>query len=130
MKCFLALLSCTVLFVAGGCSGGNSTSGDEGSVSADEFNKEIAEGVVLVDFWAPWCPPCRRQGPIVDEVGEKVKGYAKVMKLNVDEEPDVASEYGIQSIPTLIIFQDGKIQKQFRGLTDADTLIDAIKAAG
>ena len=66
----------------------------------------------------------------MDEVGEKVKGYAKVMKLNVDDEPDVASEYGIQSIPTLIIFQDGKIQKQFRGLTDADTLIDAIKAAG
>ena len=130
MKYLLAFLLCTVLFVAGGCSGGNSTSGDEGSVSADEFNKEIAAGVVLVDFWAPWCPPCRRQGPIVDEVGEKAKAYGKVIKLNVDDEPAVASKYGIRSIPTLIIFKDGEIQKQFQGLTDADTLIDAIKAAG
>lgn len=130
MKSFLFLLVFAALFIAGGCSGGDSISGDEGSVSAEEFNKEIADGVVLVDFWAPWCPPCRRQGPIVDEVGEKMKAYAKVIKLNVDDEPVVASKYGIQSIPTLIIFKDGEIQKQFQGLTDADTLIDAIKAAG
>jgi thioredoxin 1 len=119
-----------VSFFAGGCSGGDSSSSDAGSVSTEEFNKEIATGVVLVDFWAPWCPPCRRQGPIVDEVGEKVKAYAKVIKLNVDEEPDVASEYGIQSIPTLIIFKDGEIQKQVQGLTDASTLIAAMKAVG
>ena len=129
MKSFLFLLVFAALFFAGGCSVGDSISGDEGSSSAEEFNKEIAAGVVLVDFWAPWCPPCRRQGPIVDEVGEKVKAYAKVIKLNVDEEPDVASKYGIKSIPTLIIFKDGEIQKQFQGLTDASTLIAAMKAA-
>ena len=66
----------------------------------------------------------------MDDVAEKVKAYAKVIKLNVDEEPDVASKYGIQSIPTLIILKDGKIQKQFQGLTDASTLIAAMKAAG
>ena len=130
MKYLLALLLCTVLFIAAGCTGGDSPSSDTGSVSAEEFNKEIAAGVVLVDFWAPWCPPCRRQGPIVDDVAEKAKAYGKVIKLNVDDEPAVASEYGIESIPTLIIFKDGKIQKQFQGLTDASTLIAAMKAAG
>lgn len=130
MKKLLAAMVLIVSFFTGGCSGGDSPISDTGSASAEEFNKEIAAGVVLVDFWAPWCPPCRRQGPIVDEVGEKVKAYAKVIKLNVDEEPDVASKYGIQSIPTLIIFKDGEIQKQFQGLTDASTLIAAIKAAG
>ena len=130
MKYLLALLVCTVLFVAVGCSVGDSPSSDKGSVSAEEFNKEIAAGVVLVDFWAPWCPPCRRQGRIVDDVAEKTKAFAKVLKLNVDDESAVASKYGIQSIPTLIIFKDGKIQKQFQGLTKASTLIAAMKAAG
>jgi thioredoxin 1 len=129
MKKLLAAMVLTVSFFAGGCSGGDSVSSDTGSVSAEEFNKEIAAGVVLVDFWAPWCPPCRRQGPIVDDVAEKAKAYGKVIKLNVDDEPAVASKYGIQSIPTLIIFKDGEIQKQFQGLTDASTLIAAMKAA-
>lgn len=129
MKKLLAAMVLTVSFFAGGCSGGDSVSSDTGSVSAEEFNKEIAAGVVLVDFWAPWCPPCRRQGPIVDDVAEKAKAYGKVIKLNVDDEPAVASKYGIRSIPTLIIFKDGEIQKQFQGLTDASTLIAAMKAA-
>ena len=129
MKKLLATMVLTVSFFAGGCSGGDSPSSDTGSVSAEEFNKEIAAGVVLVDFWAPWCPPCRRQGPIVDDVAEKAKAYGKVIKLNVDDEPAVASKYGIRSIPTLIIFKDGEIQKQFQGLTDASTLIAAMKAA-
>jgi thioredoxin 1 len=129
MKKLLAAMVLMVSFFAGGCSGGDSPSSDTGSVSAEEFNKEIAAGVVLVDFWAPWCPPCRRQGPIVDDVAEKAKAYGKVIKLNVDDEPAVASKYGIQSIPTLIIFKDGEIQKQFQGLTYASTLIAAMKAA-
>ena len=129
MKTILVSLILAVTFLAGGCSGGNSPSSDTGSVSAEEFNKEIAAGVVLVDFWAPWCPPCRRQGPIVDDVAEKAKAYGKVIKLNVDDEPAVASKYGIRSIPTLIIFKDGEIQKQFQGLTKASTLIAAMKAA-
>ena len=129
MKQLLAAIVFTVSFFAGGCSGGDSVSSDTGSVSAEEFNKEIAAGVVLVDFWAPWCPPCRLQGPIVDDVAEKAKAYGKVIKLNVDDEPAVASKFGIRSIPTLIIFKDGEIQKQFQGLTDASTLIAAMKAA-
>ena len=129
MKKLLAAMVLIVSFFAGGCSGGDSPNSDTGSVSAEEFNKEIATGVVLVDFWAPWCPPCRRQGPIVDEVGEKAKAYGKVIKLNVDDAPAVASKFGIRSIPTLIIFKDGEIQKQFQGLTKADALIAAMKAA-
>ena len=130
MKTILVSLILAVTFLAGGCSGGDLPISNTGSVSAEEFNKEIAAGVVLVDFWAPWCPPCRRQGPIVDEVAEKAKAYGKVIKLNTDDEPDIASKFEIRSIPTLIIFKDGKIQKQFKGLTNASTLIAAMKAAG
>ena len=130
MKKLLAAMVLIVSFFAGGCSGGDSPISDTGSASAEEFNKEIATGVVLVDFWAPWCPPCRQQGPIVDEVGKKAKAYGKVIKLNVDDAPAVASKFGIRSIPTLIIFKDGETQKQFQGLTDASTLIAAMKAAG
>jgi|TARA_B100001094_G_scaffold320688_1_gene367284 thioredoxin 1 len=130
MKTYLVWMVLALTFLAGGCAGEESSTSDTGSVSVEEFNKEIATGVVLVDFWAPWCPPCLRQGPIVDEVGEKVKAYAKVIKLNVDDEPAIASKFGIRSIPTLIIFKDGEIQKQFQGLTDASTLIAAMKAAG
>ena len=69
---------------------------------------ELNKGVVLVDFWAPWCGPCRMVGPIIDEVAQEYAGKAKVGKLNVDENPEVAMKYGIMSIPTMLIFKDGK----------------------
>ena len=74
------------------------------------FQQEVvgSKGLVLVDFWAPWCGPCRLLGPIVEEVAELLKDKVKVCKMNVDDSPETSSQFGIRSIPTLILFKEGK----------------------
>ena len=76
----------------------------------ENFEKEVLQsvGVVLVDFWAPWCGPCRIVGPIVEEIAKDFEGKAKIGKLNVDENSDTAATYEVMSIPTMIIFKNGK----------------------
>jgi len=80
------------------------------AISTADFDKQVleAETPVLVDFWAVWCGPCRTLAPAVDAVAEEYTGRAKVFKLNVDENPEIAGRYGVQSIPTLIVFKDGQ----------------------
>lgn len=94
-----------------------------------DFQKAIQTGVVLVDFWAPWCGPCMMQGPICEQVAAKVKDRAKVAKVNVDEGPETAAKYGIRSIPTLIIFKDGEAVQQFVGVRQESELLAAIEQA-
>jgi len=86
--------------------------------------------VVLIDFWAPWCGPCRVQGPILDQVSSRIGDKAIVAKVNVDEEPNLASPFGIQAIPTLIIMKGGKVVQRFTGVQQADALVMALEAAG
>jgi thioredoxin 1 len=93
------------------------------------FDAEIREGVVLVDFWAAWCGPCKMQAPIVEQVAGRVEGKAKVAKLDVDAAPKIAQRFGVRAIPTLIVFKNGKPERQFVGLTKADGLVSAITAA-
>ncbi len=93
------------------------------------FDSQIAHGVILVDFWAPWCGPCRTQGPIVEIVANQLQNQAVVAKLNVDDAPKAAEKYNIQGIPALIVFKDGKIVKQFVGVTEASELVSAVNAA-
>ncbi len=92
-----------------------------------DFAETIGSGVTLVDFWAPWCGPCMMQGPIVEQVAEKIEDRAKVAKVNVDEAQPVAAEYGVRSIPTIIIFKDGEVVEQFVGVQQEDILSAAIE---
>jgi thioredoxin 1 len=93
------------------------------------FDATIKQGVVLVDFWAPWCGPCRMQLPILEQVAGRVAGKATIGKVNVDEAPELAGRFGIQSIPTLLLFKDGKQVKQFVGTQSDRVLMSAIEAA-
>lgn len=95
----------------------------------DNFNDTIANGVTLVDFWAEWCGPCRMQLPILEEVSEEIGEKATVGKINVDHELELAQRFGVQSIPTLILFKDGEIIDKMVGVQAKETLVDKINKA-
>ncbi|WP_456082591.1 thioredoxin [Leptotrichia sp.] len=95
----------------------------------DNFNDTIANGVTLVDFWAEWCGPCRMQLPILEEVSEEIGEKATVGKINVDHELELAQRFGVQSIPTLILFKDGEIVDKMVGVQAKETLVDKINKA-
>jgi len=97
-------------------------------LSEASFDAAIAEGITLVDFWAPWCGPCKMQLPILESVSGKVEG-ATIAKVNVDENASIAAKFGVRSIPTLIIFKEGEVVKQFTGVQQEAALLDAINAA-
>ncbi len=84
-------------------------------LTADNFKETIKDGVVLVDFWAPWCGPCRMIAPVIEELAEDYEGKAKICKVNTDEQPSIAGEYGIRSIPTILFFKDGELVDQMVG---------------
>ncbi len=84
-------------------------------LTADNFKETISEGVALVDFWAPWCGPCRMIAPVIEELAEDYDGKAKICKVNTDEQPSIAGEYGIRSIPTILFFKDGELVDQMVG---------------
>ncbi len=90
------------------------------------FNDTIAKGVTLVDFWAPWCGPCRMIAPIIEELAEDFDGKATIAKVNTDEEQDIAIQYGIRSIPTLLVFKDGELVDQMVGAAGKEALADKI----
>ena len=95
------------------------------------FDKQILENdkVSLVDFWAPWCGPCRILGPVVEELASEMGDRAVIGKLNVDDNPVVASRYKIMSIPAVLIFKGGKIVDQFVGVQPKDILLKRLEAA-
>ncbi len=100
------------------------------AITNETFDKEVLQSdkPVLVDFWAPWCGPCRMLSPVVDEVAEEVSDKVKVVKINVDEQPELASQYGVMSIPTLCLFQNGKVETQSVGVVSKQQILEMIGA--
>ena len=97
-------------------------------LSDNNFNSTIKSGVSLIDFWAPWCAPCRVQGPIIDDLADEMTEKANICKLNIDDNQKTASQLGVQSIPTLMLFKNGKIVQKFVGVKPKGVLLSAINA--
>ncbi|MDX9745232.1 MAG: thioredoxin [Syntrophales bacterium] len=100
-------------------------------VTDDTFETDIlkADKPALVDFWANWCGPCRALGPIIEEVADQFKGQVRVSKINIDDNPKVTAQYGVMSIPTLILFKDGEPVERLVGLVAKERLEEFIKKA-
>ncbi len=95
-------------------------------LTSENFEATVSEGVALVDFWAPWCGPCRMIAPVIEELAEEFDGKAKICKVNTDEEQEIAAKFGIRSIPTLIFMKNGEIVDQIVGAQSKQVLADKL----
>ncbi|RQD68480.1 thioredoxin [Campylobacter hepaticus] len=96
-------------------------------LTSDNFD-QAKEGVSLVDFWAPWCGPCRMLSPVIDELANDFDGKAKICKVNTDEQGDLAAQFGVRSIPTLIFFKNGEVVDQLVGAQSKQAISDKLNS--
>ncbi|NGX37918.1 MAG: Thioredoxin [Chlamydiae bacterium] len=87
-------------------------------VSEQSFDQEISSGTVIVDFYGPWCPPCKRLTPVLESLSEEMKGKVTIVKVNIDSSPNLMEKYEVRGVPTLIVFKDGKEKKRAVGYQD------------
>jgi len=97
-------------------------------LTSDNFDATVNEGVTLVDFWAPWCGPCRMIAPIIEELAEEFDGKATIAKVNTDEQQEIAVKFGIRSIPTILFFKDGEVVDQMVGAASKDVFAEKLNA--
>jgi thioredoxin 1 len=95
-------------------------------LTKENFDATVAEGVTMVDFWAPWCGPCRMIAPVVEELAEDFEGKATIGKVNTDEQQELAVQYGIRSIPAILFFKNGEVVDQMIGAASKDAFADKI----
>ena len=98
-------------------------------ITSENYEEEVlkSDKPVLIDFYADWCGPCRMMSPIIDEIAEEMEGKIKVGKINVDDNQELAMEYGDMSIPTIVVIKNGQIEKTFVGVRDKDEIKEALK---
>ena len=99
------------------------------TITEENFENEVlkSEGVVLIDFYADWCGPCKMMSPVIDEIAKELQGNVKLGKINVDNNQELAIKYDVMSIPTIIIFKNGMPVKSFIGVTNKQEIVDALK---
>lgn len=96
------------------------------NVTDQNFAEETAEGLVLADFWAPWCGPCKMIAPVLEEIDDEMGDKVQIVKLDVDENQETAGKFGVMSIPTLLLFKDGNVVDQVIGFQPKEALVDLI----
>jgi thioredoxin 1 len=100
------------------------------NLDTDSFDDTIKKDEpVLVDFWAPWCGPCKMVAPLLEQVAEEMEGQVTIGKVNVDDHPEIATRYGIRGIPTLILFREGEIKGQLVGANPKDNILSLLNKA-
>ena len=122
---FFILISASVLLGFVSC---KSSSSDKNilTLTSSNFVDETAKGVVMVDFWATWCVPCRAMAPVIEEIAGQTIGKVKVGKVDIDQNGPLANRFGIQSIPTVLIFKDGQLMETFIGVQSKAALVNAL----
>lgn len=121
---FLSLFVTAIMFMAS-----SSVQAEVKHLTSENFKTEISSGYVLVDFWATWCPPCRKLGPVLEELSNDFDGKIKFTKLDVDKAKDVAAMYNIRSLPTLILFKDAKPVEVWIGYREKEDLANILRTA-
>jgi thioredoxin 1 len=97
-------------------------------LTKENFEATTKEGVSMVDFWAPWCGPCRMISPIIEELAEEFEGKAKICKVNTDEEAELSTEFAVRSIPTIVFMKDGEIVDTIMGANSKQVFVDKINS--
>ena len=118
-------IGCQILLVIHDCTRGGKTMAIVNATD-QTFKSEVEKGAVLVDFWAPWCGPCKMIAPVLEELDQELGDKLKIVKVNVDENPEVASEYGVMSIPTLFLFKENEVVEKWVGFQPKEALLEQL----
>ena len=97
-------------------------------LTQDNFDATVSSGISMVDFWAPWCGPCRMLAPVIDELATDFEGKANICKVNTDEQQDLAVKFGVRSIPTIVFIKDGEVVDQMVGAASKQAFADKINS--